>query len=503
MISIILLSAMLSIIWTVLFWNREPGISVLIFTAIAIFCFIYELHTNKKIKDKKTLFLTIPIILLASTYFIFNNLLFKTINLTIIILLTIIMCILTIKPKIKLPQFLYDLLASIMGSLECMEDVIKSFKRPKKDTNGEKTEKIKKIGKAVIVSLPIIIIVLILLMSADEIFASLFSGIFNAIGKLITFQGATSFIIRAAVTILVFLCIAGFLTNLIKENTMFNEKEENKSEDSSKICIESITVNTILTILNIMYLVFCFIQFTSLFTKIGNSADFDYAEYARQGFFQLMFVTFINFAVIFVANCNKKQTAKGQKDYTKFMNILMLVFTIVIIISAFYRMNLYEQQYGYTHLRLFVYFILATELIMIIPIIIYLIGKKINILKTSIVIGVTMYTILNFINIDKTIAKNNIDRYLANPEKREIDIYYLTQNTGTDAIEQIARLLEVEDKRVVENAERYLYYKKDELENKEIHLQELNLSELRAKKVLENLNLDVKKYYQEENELTI
>lgn len=191
-----------------------------------------------------------------------------------------------------------------------------------------------------------------------------------------------------------------------------------------------------------------------------------------------MFVSFINFTIIFVSNIGKR----GK--YTKSMGLLMMLFTIIIIISAFYRMNLYEQAFGYTYLRLFVYFILATELILSIPIILYIIGKNIDLLKTSIIIGTTMYLILNFINIDNLIARKNIDRYLEDPKNIELDLSYLIQNTNTDAIPQIARLEYAQDQDISQRVKTYLEEQKEYLESEKTTWQEFNLSILNAKNEL-------------------
>lgn len=204
-----------------------------------------------------------------------------------------------------------------------------------------------------------------------------------------------------------------------------------------------------------------------------------------------MFVSFINFIIIFIAKINKQEKTKNETKYTKYMSILTIIFTIIIIISAFYRMSLYEQEYGYTYLRLFVYFILITELIITIPVIAYILGKKIDLLKTIITITSTMYLILNFINIDNIIAKNNIDRYLEDPEENEIDITYLITSTNTDAISQLTRLLNTNDPIVVESVKNYLYNEQRELEIEEMDFQELNLSKIEAKNALSNIDLRI------------
>ena len=484
------ISIFLGILQSILFWKKDPGISVCIFIIACMAYLIYILDKNKKIKNKRALVFLIPIVLLSSTYFIFNNALFQFLNFIVIFLLIVIMCIYLCKPKMILTKFIYNIVSVIMGALESVDDVIKCFKIPEGKRDNEKFLKFKKIGKSILISLPIIIVVLLLLMSADEIFKEMFNNIFSIFSGITTIPGMFTFIVRVAVIAIVSLLIAGFLTNLVKENTMFTE-ESKDYEENKEIKIEKTTTNIILTILNIIYLMFSAIQFTNLFSHVGNMQGFDYATYARQGFFQLMFVSLINFAILFVINMNKEIKAK---KYTKFMSLLMLLFTVVIIVSAFYRMNLYQEVYGYTYLRIFVYFALITELILVVPIIIYILGKNIDILKISIIIVSTMYVVLNFINIDKQIAKKNIDKYFEDPQNSNFDFSYLTMNTGTDALPEIKKLLESEDEHIRERTKQYLQGFKYNLTQKEMDWQEWNLSKQKAMESLDDVKYEVQNY---------
>ena len=402
-------SIILSIIQSILFWDKHLGISVFLFTTLAISFLIYVLYQNKKIVNKKALWFIIPIILLSSTYFLFNNAFFQVTNIIAIIILTFIMCIYLTKTKIKTPQFLKNMIELGVGSLEGVQEVGENLKKYKKE-NNIKQEKVKKIGKSILIVLPIILVVLILLATADSIFANMFEGITQGIKNITITQGTFSFYLRIITVLIVFFLIAGYLLNLIQDNTLFTAEEQERI--SKGIQIESMTINMMLTLLNIIYAIFCTIQIANLFTQIGNTEEFNYAEYARQGFFQLMLVSIINFVILVVSNNNRKEQTHKQKNYTKGMSIFILIFTVIIILSAFYRMNLYEQEYGYTYLRLFVYYILATEMILIIPCFIAIIGKKIDLLKVSIIILTTMYVFINFSNIDSTIATKNVDRYI-------------------------------------------------------------------------------------------
>ena len=274
-----------------------------------------------------------------------------------------------------------------------------------------------------------------------------------------------------------------------------------KTFEKKGVNMQNITVNTVLTVLNIVYLLFCIIQFVYLFlfTNLGLNEIFDYATYARRGFFQLMFVTIINFIIIIITSLNKRETTKGVSIYTKIMNVLLIIFTIVMIFSSFLRMYLYEQEYGYTFLRLVVYFILATELMLAVPTCVYVFNKKISLLKYYIVIFSVMLVLLNFTNVDRTIAKKNVDKYLmsANFDEKEIDFKYL-KNLSVDSIPEIARLYRnTPDSTLKNKIDRYFTHDSmvKSRNNKKIqklyehkNFQEFNLSEYEAKRAVESID---------------
>jgi len=181
----------------------------------------------------------------------------------------------------------------------------------------------------------------------------------------------------------------------------------------------------------------------------------------------------------------------------------MVIFTLVIIISAFARMTLYQQNYGYTRLRVLVDLTLITEIILLIPTVIYILENKINLIKTYFVIIITMYCIVNFVNIDKFIVKNNINRY---KETGNIDLNYLIEMNNTDLVEQLLELDNTEfkyseklysqsniDKQLIkEKIERqkkmldeYLTNLKKNL-NETHTVAEFNLPKMRAKSILNN-----------------
>ena len=496
----IISSLVLSILHSVLFYGQNLGISVFLFAIVGVFIFIEILRKNEKIKNKKPLLLSVPIILLSATYFLFNNEFFNNFNMLVIIILFLIMIIWSVLGKLQFGRIIENICVLIFGSLTevggAAREISNNFSTNKKEIIQDKKEKVKnkkgkQILKGVLISLPLLIVIIVLLVSADEMFANIIGNIFGDLIKnivnLINVRTIYSILFRIIIITLLTIYFISFILN-IKNDKLDGEEFKNKKG----IKIDGTILNTVLTLVNVVYLLFSATQIIQAFNNITNGGVQNYSTYARTGFFQLMAVSFINFAIIFISKNNKNE--ENNKNYTKTLNVWLAIFTVVILISSVLKMNLYAAEYGYTFLRIAVYFIQVTELILIVPTIIYILKEKFDILSWYITIIVTMYVILNFSNVDYIIAKKNIDKYFNETDSRkaEIDIDYLISDTSTDAISQIKRLLDVEDNNIKTKVNNYLWSQKQELLSENKTWQSFNLSKYRAKKELENTNVKSK-----------
>lgn len=485
----------LSILHSILLFNQNPGISVLLFTIATTILVVFILNKHNKIKNSKALVLIIPILLLSSTYFIFHNELFNLLNIVVIIFLFVIMLIQLMKEKFELPYVFSKMVAILLGSLEFITEAFGCIKNSFYVTDEKKKEKkgiVKKIVKALCIALPLVLVVMLLLITADDAFAGIFKGITKGLLKLLNLQEISKLFCRILVIIILTIYFVCILFNLLEKDTSFQYLSENEQE-KKKIKIDGFTVNTILTVLNLIYLIFSMVQLKSFATNQFTEIE-QFSRSARQGFFQLMLVSFINFIVIIIASKNEQIQTTKSKTYGKIMNLFMIFFTFVILLVSFQRMYLYESNYGYTYLRLLVYYTLITEIILMLPTIFYVIKGKIQLAKSYFAILVVMYVILNFVNIDKFIAKENISRYL-NGEK--MDISYILNNTGIDAIPEIKKLYENKDNVIIteetketnRSIENYLYSTQRKLIAEKPTWQSFNLSKNQAKKELEQMNL--------------
>ena len=89
-------------------------------------------------------------------------------------------------------------------------------------------------------------------------------------------------------------------------------------------------------------------------TYVQRTAGLTYAEYARQGFWQLLAVTVLTLLVLAIAARVARRETATDRLWIRVLLGLLALLTLVIVASALNRMWLYEQTYGYTVLRLLV-----------------------------------------------------------------------------------------------------------------------------------------------------
>ena len=200
-------SIILSITQSILFYGKEIGISMLLFSVIGNVIIYYILNKNKKIKNKNGFILIIPIILLSSTYFIFANRIFYILNILIIILLNLLMYGIVINPKNYLKNYLLNsielLKSTITGFHEGVEYTKKEAKQHIKTNEKINKDNIKKIAISLLIVFAVVGVVILLLISADSIFANIFENIGN-IFTYINIGSTFSMIIRIALIIIAY-----------------------------------------------------------------------------------------------------------------------------------------------------------------------------------------------------------------------------------------------------------------------------------------------------------
>ncbi|MBD8069031.1 DUF4153 domain-containing protein [Bacillus sp. PS06] len=407
----ILSCLVLGIVVEVCLLRERIGISYLILTALFYMLFFYRYRmypfTNKRI----SLLLFFFICTLTLSYFVYSNLFFNTVNLLVIpILVYCHTVLLTSQATIEWNSLSFlDLLGKkLYQMLHCFKISVRLSGRKLRRNIGESTFKTgKKILIGLLVATPLLVIVTFLLLIADEKFADL---LFSFPTALFDVDGHFVFtIIKIMVLTTFFYCFFKVLTK--KTVVIERRKREIRNWDT-------IIVTTVLLLMNIIYLLFTIVQFQYFFSGTLEPS-LSYSEYARRGFFELMIVTIINY-VILIGTVTFME--KKYLPFVKFLLTCLIFFSGVMLTSAFFRLMMYEQAYGFTMSRLFAHSFMIYLAIVFSFTLIKVWATQLKLSHFYLMFTLLFYVGLNIIGLDKMIVSNNIERY---KQTGKIDVEYL------------------------------------------------------------------------------
>lgn len=338
--------------------------------------YLILLNNQKKIVNVKAYYLLIPIILI-----LISNLLLKIddsnlfLNVIILpILMTLFFSLLTnenYKISIQVFSWVNNLIfTNIFSNLSLIKNI--------KCKNIETENKTKNIILGILIGCGIGLIILLLLMSADTYFKFFVNKIFC----LFKFDLGKTFIF-----IISFILLFSIYINILLNQSCKMQKNNNKKIND----IMAITIITIIDIIFVLFLISELSRLTNNFLQVP--VQYTYSSYAREGFFQLLAVTTINFNIIMYLLY--KTPLIKENHIIKKLILLLICFSIFLIFNSYYRMFLYIFNYGYTVLRLQVILFLAMEMILFL-ILVKKIVKELKINDTTLyfVIMISFY-ILN------------------------------------------------------------------------------------------------------------
>ncbi len=179
-----------------------------------------------------------------------------------------------------------------------------------------------------------------------------------------------------------------------------------------------------------------------------------YAEYAREGFFQLCMVSFINMIIIvFVQlfmNVEKPVVAKIKVGIV----ITYAICTLILIATAMSKMSLYIESYGLTQKRVYSSWLMIVLALLFVVAVIKQFAKKLNAVAVSCAVVVVMFAGLALSNVDGQIARYNVDRYLEG-SLETVDVWAM-RGLGDAAVPEMVRLIdELKARGVTDASERY------------------------------------------------
>lgn len=468
----------LGIVFDYLFFEKNFGISVIIFEALAIIITLLLCAHFKK-SFHSVLWLLGLIVFFALMPSIRDNMFLTMLN----VLASAALVLLATKELLKkhiitftISNYIKAIVVTPFSILRRSLQALSFLTSPAQKSSGAV---LRRAVVGIVIALPFLFIFGALFSSADLAFNRL-------IDSIIVFQipdESVAHVIFVLGTFLVALGLFAYIFNTPAEKKSLETIENEKPE---KIVTDrSIEIKVFLWSIVGLFAIFLIFQIAYLFGGAINisGGDYSYADYARRGFWELLFVSFFSLIILLIID----QYTKSNRSRLTWFRIPGLVLTaevFIIIISALKRLHLYIDAYGLTAQRLY-----ASGFIIFLAVIFILLAIKLWREKEerffafgTLVSMISFLIIFNFLNPDVFIAQRNIERF---NQSGKIDVHYLGK-LSADAVPEILRVYNRLDDPDKVELKKLLDTKKAWLEKQQAHWQTFNFSRNRALNALNN-----------------
>lgn len=336
-----------------------------------------------------------------------------------------------------------------------------------------------------IVAMAVLCITLPLLLSSDIMFSKLFGKILEHINFASLFWISLTFIFGFTLPYAFFIALCRYNLNQDEENIDAAAKRDGMGgylgRRRSPRYFDPIIGITFTSIISLIYLIYCAIQIMYLFIgmRIGLPEQVTYAEYARGGFWELLFVSVINFIMILLCMYLFRENV-----VLKVILTVICGCTFVMILSSGYRMMMYVSEYYLTFLRVLVLWFLIVLALIIAGMVVSIYKKRFPLFHYIMAVVGVMYIGFSFSRPDVIVAKYDIARWEGTSDA---DFYYLMYEVSSiDAATEIAKI-DLDDEKWASIENRYIkqsiynYFLYISENNEGIFFRKANYSRIRAK----------------------
>ena len=206
------------------------------------------------------------------------------------------------------------------------------------------------------------------------------------------------------------------------------------ADRDAKLALGIIPVATALGLVDLLFLVFVVIQLRYLFggaDLVATATDLTYAEYARQGFFELVTASGLVLPVLAGADWLVRNDSREHRRTFRQLAIVLLLLLAVVMASALERMRLYVGAFGLSEIRVY-----ATAFMLYLAGVFAwfawttLRGQRRRFAFGALIQGFVVLGGLHLLNPDAFIVRTNLARP---PAERPFDGWY-TASLSADAV---------------------------------------------------------------------
>lgn len=479
------ISLFLGLLFDQLFYDNMPGISWFIFVAAAIIGLVLLARLWRQPLGIRSLWLIGPLLLISAMVGIRANAELTLLNIVASVFLLLLVAVQATGKRID--QFLLvDYMKTVFTPLSFVPKFFTVLLEAFSMRLVVKHSRTGAIVKGAIMALPALAIFAALFASADLVFKKYLNDVLSIqISPAVVFQTGLVLFIGA-----VMLGAYGYILNTRAVTT-------HSLSPTKKIGATEIQV--MLGLINGLFILFLLVQLRYLFggEQIIRNQGFTYAEYARRGFFELIAVAVVAFLIVWAAEQSiARHDGRLPSSFSR-LSLLLNVQVLAIMVSAFQRMNLYEQAYGFTTTRWFAHALIIGLCVLVLMFMHKIVRHQSEavFLRQALAVGVIFLMAVAMANPDRFVAQQNWDRF---EKTGKFDPMYFRQ-LSSDAMPITIKALDAKNAVVRGSVGQYLYQQLEILKQDSYrHWPSYNLSRQAAIRILDqhSATLNAYKYFQ-------
>ena len=260
--------------------------------------------------------------------------------------------------------------------------------------------------RGIVIALPVIAIFASLLSSADPIFARRFEDLI----ELFKIENLPEYIFRLVYILIFGYALAGTFLHAAQKS---DEAVQAKTWVSPFLGFTESTI--VLGSVVLLFIAFVVIQFQYFFGGQANIniEGYTFSEYARKGFGELVAVAFFSLLMLLGLGAITRRETESQRRVFSSLGVALVGLVIVMLISAYQRLVLYEAAYGFSRLRTYTHvFMIWLGLLLITVVILEMNRRERTVGLAMILVALGFVISINLLNVDAFIVKQNVQREL-------------------------------------------------------------------------------------------
>lgn len=274
-----------------------------------------------------------------------------------------------------------------------------------------------------LIAIPVLAILIPLLISADA-----------------AFEGLLKLLPEVDITEPVAAVILGFCAAcvLYTRAVALAKSEKNPAAQKQRKGMHPLTVNTVLGAVCVLYMVYLFSQLAYISGGLAGilPEEFTMAEYARRGFFEMVWLVAINLALMTVAVA--LTGGRESKLSTRILCLVIGAVTLFLVATACAKMVMYIDSYGLTRLRVLTTVIMVFLAVTTVIVSLWLILPKLPYMKWIVITGLLIGAVTAWVDVDTVVASYNVRAYQSG-KLETVDIVHLC-NLSDGAVPYIEEL---------------------------------------------------------------